>query len=75
MIGVASPEVFFIEIAAVSFEAGQIFLFECSRPMMFELLLDVMDGFRYLRDAHAEGAVPLLPSKVSQIRKVFVYPP
>ena len=23
--------------------------------MMFELLLDVMDGFRNLRDAHAEG--------------------
>ena len=41
-----APEVFFIEIAAVSFEEGQIFLFECSRPMMFELLLDVMDGFR-----------------------------
>jgi hypothetical protein len=41
---------------------------------MFELLFDGLDGFRYLRDSNAKGAVALLPGKVSQFRKRVMYP-
>jgi hypothetical protein len=35
---------------------------------MLKLLFDVLDGFRYLRDSNAKGAVALLPGKVPQFR-------
>ena len=41
--------------------------------MMFELLLDV-DRFLNLRDANAEGAIALLPGKVSEVWKGFMNP-
>ena len=41
--------------------------------MMFELLLDV-DRFLNLRDANAEGAIALLPGKVSEVWKGLMNP-
>ena len=37
--------------------------------MMFDLILDVMNGFWQLRDAHTESAITLLPTKVVQVGK------
>jgi hypothetical protein len=42
----------------------QVFLWKCSGPMMFDLILDVMNGFWQLRDPHPESAITLLPAKV-----------
>jgi len=49
-------------------------LFKCSGPMVFELLFDVMDRLLDLRDANAESAIALLPSKVLQSGKGLMYP-
>ena len=35
--------------------------------MMFDLILNVMNGFWQLRDAHTESAVTLLPAKVCAV--------
>jgi len=43
-----------------------VFLFKSSGPMVFDLILDVMNGFRQLGDAHTESAITLLPTKVVQ---------
>jgi hypothetical protein len=37
--------------------------------MMFDLILDVMNGFWQLRDAHTESATTLLPLKLCSCRK------
>src|SRR5580704_18130098 len=50
-------------MCAVFLKEGQIFFLKGSCPMMFELLLDVMDRFLNLRDTNAECAIALLPSK------------
>ena len=42
--------------------------------MVFELLFDVMDRLLDLRDANAESAIALLPSKVLQSGKGLMYP-
>ena len=42
----------------------QVFLLKSSGPMMFDLILDGMNGFWPLRDAHTESAITLLPAKV-----------
>jgi len=42
----------------------QVFPLKSSGPMMFDLILDVMNGFWPLRDAHTESAITLLPAKV-----------
>ena len=42
----------------------QVFLLKSSAPMMFDLILDGMNGFWPLRDAHTESAITLLPAKV-----------
>jgi hypothetical protein len=52
----------------------QVFLWKSSGPMMFDLILDGMNGFRQLRDAHAESAITLLPAKVVQLSKSLVNP-
>jgi hypothetical protein len=39
----------------------QVFLWKSSAPMMFDLILDGMNGFWPLRDAHPESAITLLP--------------
>jgi hypothetical protein len=36
-----------------------------SGSMVFDLILDVMNGFWQLGGAHAESAITLLPTKVS----------
>ena len=36
--------------------------------MVFDLILDVMNGFWQLGDAHAESAITLLPTKVLRIQ-------
>jgi hypothetical protein len=60
------PEVI-VEVCAVFLKEGEVFFLKGSCPMMFELLLDVMDRFLNLRDANAECAIALLPSKVSEV--------
>jgi hypothetical protein len=42
--------------------------------MMFDLILDVMNGFWQLGDAHTESAITLLPTKVVQLSKSLVDP-
>jgi len=42
--------------------------------MMFDLILDGMNGFWQLRDAHPESAITLLPAKVVQLSKSLVNP-
>jgi hypothetical protein len=42
----------------------QVFLWKSSGPMMFDLILDGMNGFWPLRDDHTESAITLLPAKV-----------
>jgi hypothetical protein len=39
-----------------------VFLLKGSGPMVFDLILDVTDGFCQLGDAHAESAITLLPT-------------
>ena len=68
------PEVFVVEIAPVPFEKRQIFVFKGPGSVMLKLPLDVLDGFRYLRDSNAKGAITLLPAKVSQFRTRLVDP-
>ena len=41
----------------------QVFLWKSSGPMMFDLILDGMNGFWQLRDAHTENALTLLLAK------------
>ena len=43
----------------------QVFLLKSSGPMMFDLILDVMNGFWQLGDAHTQSATTLLPTKVA----------
>ena len=50
----------------------QVFLWKSSGPMMFDLILDGMNGFWQLRDAHTESAITLLPAKVVQLSKSLV---
>jgi len=52
----------------------QVFLWKSSVPMTFDLILDVMNGFWQLRDAHTESAITLLPAKVVQLSKSLVNP-
>src|ERR1700733_1117280 len=49
-------------------------LLKGSCPMMFELLLDVMDRFLNLRESNPECAIALLPSKVSEVWKGLMNP-
>jgi hypothetical protein len=42
--------------------------------MVFDLILDVMNDFWQLGDAHTEGAITLLPAKVVQLLKSLVHP-
>jgi hypothetical protein len=50
----------------------QVFLLKSSAPMMFDLILDVVNGFLQLRDPHTESAIALLPAKVVQLSKSLV---
>jgi hypothetical protein len=43
-------------------------------PMMFDLILNVINGLCQLRDAHTEIAITLLPAKVVQLSKSLVNP-
>jgi hypothetical protein len=52
----------------------QVFPLKSSGPMMFDLILDVMNGFWQRRDAHTESAITLLPAKVVQLSKSLVNP-
>jgi hypothetical protein len=49
----------------------QVFPLKSSGPMMFDLILDVMNGFWQLREAHTESAISLLSVKVVQLSKVW----
>jgi hypothetical protein len=41
---------------------------------MFDLILDVMNGFWQLRDAHTESALTPLPTEVVQLSESLVNP-
>jgi len=45
----------------------QVFLWKSSAPMMFDLILDGMNGFWPLRDAHPESAITLLPLPIAEL--------
>jgi hypothetical protein len=49
--------------------APKVFLLKGSGPMIFYLILDVMNGFWQLGDAHAENAITLLSTKVVQFNR------
>jgi hypothetical protein len=52
----------------------QVFLLKSSAPMMFDLIMDGMNGFWQLRDAHTESAITLLPvlySGISNTKTLF----
>jgi len=51
-----------------------VFLLKSSGPMVFDLILDVMNGFWQLGDAHTESAITLLPTKVVQLSKSLMNP-
>jgi hypothetical protein len=56
------------------FRNARFFLLKSSAPMMFDLILDVMNGFWQLRDPHTESAITLSPAKVVQLSKSLVNP-
>ena len=58
----------------MALQKRQVFLWKSSGPMMFDLILDGMNGFWQLRDAHTESAITLLPAKVVQLSKSLVNP-
>ena len=47
----------------MALQKRQVFLWKSSGPMMFDLILDGMNGFWQLRDAHTENALTLLLAK------------
>ena len=67
------PQIFLVETEP-RLQKRQVFLWKSSGPMMFDLILDVMNGFWQLRDAHTESAITLLPAKVVQLSKSLVNP-
>jgi hypothetical protein len=50
----------------------QVLLLKSSGPVMFDLILDAINGFCRLREAHTESAITLLPAKVVQLWKSLV---
>jgi hypothetical protein len=52
----------------------QVILLKSSGPMMFDLILDVMNGFWQLGDAHTASPITLLPTRVVQLAKSLVDP-
>jgi hypothetical protein len=56
------------------FEKRQILLLKSPSAMVFKLVLDVMNRLWHLRNAHAKGAVALLPTKGSQFSEGLVDP-
>lgn len=70
-----SPEqIAFIKIDSMSFQECLILLGKGRDTMMFWLSADVVSNRRYLRLAHREGAISVLPAKVAQGRKVLMHP-
>ena len=61
-----------VETELMPLQRRQVFLWKSSGPMMFDLILDGMNGFWQLRDAHTESAITLLPAKVVQLSKSLV---
>jgi len=68
------PQIFVVETELMPLQKRQVFLWKSSGPMMFDLILDVMNGFWQLGDAHSESAITLLPAKVVQLSKSLVNP-
>ena len=68
------PQIFVVETELMPLQKRQVFLLKSSGPMMFDLILDVMNSFWQLRDAHTESAITLLPAKVVQLSKSLVNP-
>src|SRR5271166_3869788 len=47
---------------------------QSSGPMVFDLILDVMNVFWQLGDAHTKSAITLLPTEVAQLSKSLMNP-
>jgi hypothetical protein len=68
------PQVFVVETELMPLQKRQVLLLKSSGPMMFDLILDVMNGFWQLRDTRTESAITLLSAKVGQLSKSLVNP-
>src|SRR5271165_1872036 len=68
------PEIFVVETELMPLQERYVFLLKSSGPMVFDLILDVMNGFWQLRDAHTESAITLLPTKIVQLSKSLMNP-
>ena len=68
------PQIVVVETELMPLQKRQVFLLKSSGPMMFDLILDVMNGFWQLRAAHTESAITPLPAKVVQLSKSLVNP-
>jgi len=64
-----SQRIFVVETELMPLQKRYVFLLKSSGPMVFDLILDVMNGFWQLGDAHTESAITLLPTKVVQLSK------
>src|SRR5271165_2390372 len=68
------PEIFVVETELMPLQKRYVFLLKSSNPMVFDLILDVMNGFWQLGDAHTESAITLLPTEVAQLSKSLMNP-
>ena len=68
------PEIFVVETELMPLQKRYVFLLKSSGPMVFDLILDVMNGFWQLGDAHTESAITLLPTKIVQLSKSLMNP-
>src|SRR5271165_1424255 len=68
------PEIFVVETELMPLQKRYVFLLKSSGPMVFDLILDVMNGFWQLGDAHTESAITLLPTEVAQLSKSLMNP-
>ena len=54
---IVSPQTFVVETELMPRQKCQVILSKGSAPIMVDLVLDVINGFRQLRDAHTESAI------------------
>jgi hypothetical protein len=59
---IVSPTDFVVETELMPLQKRQVLLLKSSGPMMFDLILDAINGFCQLRDADTESAITLLPA-------------
>ena len=68
---IVSPTVFVVETELMPLQKRQVLLLKSSDPMMFDLILDVINGLSQLRDAHTGSAIPCCQLKLCSCRTVW----